>query len=98
MGCAGRLQSASIPEGLMRASTNRRRTLVDAAVLLALYGSGEAAQTANQEPNSLPEIVVTATSRPQDVIDVPYSISVMSGRDLKASAVTDLLTLARAVP
>lgn len=82
----------------MQTSTNRRRTLVHGAVMLALYGSTELAQAGDQDSNTLQEIVVTATSRPQDIIDVPYSISVMKGEDLKASAVTDLLTLARAVP
>ncbi len=85
-------------EGLMQTSTNRRRTLVHGAVMLAIYGSAHPARAENQGSNDLQEIVVTATSRPQDVIAVPYSISVMSGDDLKASAVTDLLTLARAVP
>lgn len=72
--------------------------MLQSAVILALYGSADLVLA--EEPNSttLQEVVVTATSRPQDIIEVPFSIAVIKGDDLKAAAVTDLLTLARAVP
>jgi outer membrane receptor protein involved in Fe transport len=82
----------------MHTMTKRRRTLIQSTVFLAIYGSEGLAHAGDPESGTLPEIVVTATSRPQDVIDVPYSITVIKGDDLKAAAVTDLLTLARAVP
>jgi outer membrane receptor protein involved in Fe transport len=82
----------------MQESSRWRRSPVQTAVALALYGSASLARADDQGGNSLQEVVVTATLRQQDVVEVPYSISAISGEDLKAAAVTDLLTLARAVP
>ncbi len=82
----------------MKTITNRRRTLVHSAVVLALYGSEGVSWADDQSNDTLQEIVVTATQRRQDIIDVPYSISALSADELKSSAVTDLVTLARAVP
>lgn len=82
----------------MKTITNRRRTLVHSAVVLALYGSEGVSWADDQSNATLQEIVVTATQRRQDIIDVPYSISALSADELKSSAVTDLVSLARAVP
>jgi len=88
----------------MQEDSRRRYSLIHTAVVLALYGSASIARA--QEQNSVPqqdsgpvqEVVVTATLRREDVTDVPYSISAISGDDLKAEGVTDLVTLARAAP
>ncbi len=47
---------------------------------------------------AIKEIVVTATQRESTVFDVPYSISVLTGSQIKRSGVQDLSDLVRAVP
>jgi len=47
---------------------------------------------------AIEEIVVTATRRESTVFDVPYSISVLTGSQIKRSGVQDLSDLVRAVP
>ena len=77
-------------------------TPVRAAVCVALYGvvpavhAQEAAST--EAPAVLQEVTVTATRRSQALEAVPYSLSVVSGEQLAASGVTDLASLATAVP
>jgi iron complex outermembrane receptor protein len=77
-------------------------TPVRAAVCVALYGvvpavhAQEAAST--ETPAVLQEVTVTATRRSQALEAVPYSLSVVSGEQLAASGVTDLASLATAVP
>src|SRR5580693_7715504 len=76
-------------------------TPVRTAVCIALYGMSQAAysQQAAMEPtDSLAEVVVTATRRVQTLEAVPYSISVVSSDQLAQAGVTDISSLATAVP
>src|ERR1700722_9749668 len=76
-------------------------TPVRSAVCIALYGMSQAAysQQAAMEPtDSLAEVVVTATRRAETLEAVPYSISVVSADQLAQAGVTDISSLATAVP
>ncbi len=48
--------------------------------------------------DTLEEVVVTANRREQNVLDVPYNISVISGQNLESSGVTSLTDIARLLP
>ncbi len=75
-------------------------TSLAAAVFFALYGLPHpaAADTADQTPDALQEITVTATRRAQTLEAVPYSLSVISADQIDASGATDIATLATQVP
>jgi outer membrane receptor protein involved in Fe transport len=78
-------------------------TPVRAAVCAALYGMSPAAHAqqaiSTQEPAAaLQEVTVTATRRTQTLEAVPYSMSVISADRLAETGVTDLASLATAVP
>lgn len=75
-------------------------TSVAAAVFFALYGLPRpaAADTADQAPETLQEITVTATRRVQALEAVPYSLSVISADQIDASGAADIATLAAQVP
>ncbi|MGO8855102.1 MAG: TonB-dependent receptor [Steroidobacteraceae bacterium] len=75
-------------------------TNIAAAVFFALYGLPHpaAADTADQTPDALQEITVTATRRAQTLEAVPYSLSVISADQIDASGATDIATLATQVP
>ena len=67
-----------------------------AAVALAL---GCAPQThAADQADTLEEVVVTANRRSQNVLDVPYNISAVSGQSLEDSGVTNLTDIGRLLP
>jgi iron complex outermembrane recepter protein len=72
-----------------------------AAAVAAILGSASAhAQTAPGEAaaSGLEEIIVTATRRPQNIVDVPYNISVVSGQQIEDDHVLDTAELMRSVP
>src|SRR5580693_6357055 len=76
-------------------------TPVRTAVCIALYGMSQAAysqQAGMEATDSLSEVVVTATRRVQTLEAVPYSISVVSSDQLAQTGVTDISSLATAVP
>ncbi len=83
------------PDARCPAATN-----IAAAVFFALYGLPHpaAADTADQTPDALQEITVTATRRAQTLEAVPYSLSVISADQIDASGATDIATLATQVP
>jgi outer membrane receptor protein involved in Fe transport len=71
------------------------------AVCIALYGIAPAVY-AQQAPtpatDTLAEVVVTATRRTETLEAVPYSISVVSADQIANAGVTDISSLATAVP
>jgi len=76
-------------------------TPVRTAVCMALYGVSQAVysqQAAVAPTDSLAEVVVTATRRAETLEAVPYSISVVSADQLAQAGVTDISSLATAVP
>ena len=82
----------------MQAQRFRSVLPVRAAVLIALYGGRNVAIAQAPPDDTLQEVIVTATSRTQDIEEVPYSISAISGDTLVATGVTDLVSLAREAP
>ncbi len=71
------------------------RTLA-AAIAAAL---GCAPQVRAADPgDTLEEIIVTASRREQNVLDVPYNISAVSGAELRTAGVTNLADIARLLP
>ena len=48
--------------------------------------------------DTLEEIVVTAGRREQNLLDVPYNISAVSGQSLQAAGITSLTDIARVLP
>ena len=81
------------PAEICRARRNRHpaRRLAPLALLLA------APTLAAQQP-ALEEIVVTAQKREQSLMDVPISVTAVSGEALAANLVTDIYDLRTAVP
>ncbi len=53
---------------------------------------------ATDAPDTLEEVVVTANRREQNVLDVPYNISALSGQALQTSGVASLTDIARLLP
>ena len=74
----------------------RPRQQLAAAIALAL-GSMPLAW-AGDTGDAIEEIVVTAGRREQNLIDVPYNISAVSGQSLEAAGVTSLTDIARLLP
>lgn len=71
-----------------------------AATISAILATGAlplAAQAA-APADDLPEIIVTATRRAEDIQDIPLNIAAIGGEQLEKQGVTDLAQLGRAVP
>lgn len=76
------------------------RILLAGCALLALMGTAHA-QTTPAAPTAEPEngdIIVTAQKRPEDVKDVPLSISVIGGAAIEKQKIQNYEDLARVVP
>jgi outer membrane receptor protein involved in Fe transport len=76
---------------------DRRRNVALAAAIAVALGSAPSAQ-ATDPSDTLEEVVVTANRREQNVLDVPYNISAVSGQALQAAEITSLTDIARLVP
>jgi iron complex outermembrane recepter protein len=68
------------------------------AASLSLAADGNAASEAAAEQGGLQEIVVTAQKRSEREQDVPISVAVVSGADLTAASITDVVSLPQLVP
>ncbi len=68
------------------------------AIAIALALGVPCAAPADESSEALQEIVVTANRREQNLIDVPYNISAVSGHELAAAGVTSLSDIARLLP
>ncbi len=87
-------------------TTKPQRTLLNSAIIAALAGSVSIPVLAQQAPANQPDaedktievIEVTAQNRVQSVNDVPISMNVVSGEDLRDAGVTDMQTLNRVAP
>ncbi len=53
---------------------------------------------AADQPDTLDEVLVTASRREQNLLDVPYNISAVSGPALQAAGITNLTDIARLLP
>ncbi len=67
-----------------------------AAAISAILATG--AVQAAQPADELPEIIVTATRRAEDIQDIPINIAALSGEQLQQQGITDLANLGRSVP
>ena len=74
----------------------RRNSLIATAVATAL--GLPAVVSAADEPTDLQEVVVTANRREQNVLDVPYNMSAVSGAALENADAKSLNDLARLLP
>jgi outer membrane receptor protein involved in Fe transport len=74
----------------------RRETTLAVAIALALAATPRT--HAADASDVLEEVVVTANRREQNVLDVPYNISAVSGPALQAAGVTSLTDIARLMP
>jgi iron complex outermembrane receptor protein len=74
------------------------RTYVSAATVLALASGPSLGQTHDDEISGPEEVVVTAQKRPERLLDVPMSISVLTGGDLTREGATTLKDIASEVP
>src|SRR5215510_13890196 len=83
-------------------STPRALPPMTIAATVAMILSGRAVPAlAADEPNEaegLQEVVVTAQRREQNVLDVPYNISAVSGASIEARQVLDTPELMRSIP
>jgi len=92
--------------GLMRQShraPNPQSRVLRRAIYAVLhasiaYAGGCLAAHAQGDDTTLSEIVVTASGRKQNIQDVPYNISALTGDTLQAQSITDYYELAKAVP
>ncbi len=86
---ANRLSARALPD-------HRPNGAIAAAIALAL-GLGPQAFAA-EPSDTLEEVVVTANRREQNVLDVPYNISAVSGQALQEAQITSLTDIARLLP
>jgi outer membrane receptor protein involved in Fe transport len=92
-----------LERGEMKAMTIRkpfRKEQLAIAVSSIIAGTGPQAmaQSAESEADTLEEIVVTASRREQNILDVPYNITAVSGEDIEAAVMLDNAELLRSVP
>ena len=64
----------------------------------SLSSAADSAASASDNGGELAEIVVTANRREENVLDVPYNISTVSGSALRDADVTDLAEISRLLP
>ncbi len=86
-----------------RFTTNRLRlasALLGGVSGIAMLASPAAAQTTqpDNEPAVVDEIIVTATRRSEDILDVPYNISAVSGAQIEEARMRDSVELLRSIP
>ncbi len=77
-----------------RSSRSTRSILAQAVSVAVLAGLGAESLQAQQ----LEEVIVTATKRAESVMDVPISITAMSGEDIRAVNLTDVKDLIAFTP
>ena len=65
---------------------------------LAPAGARAASPAADSADQTLSEIIVTATQRPENILDVPYNITAVSGAAIRNYHVLDAAELMREVP
>jgi outer membrane receptor protein involved in Fe transport len=64
----------------------------------AAHAEDKDGSEASQPVAELEEVTVTATGRAQSAVDVPYNLSVVTGKDLSDAGISDLAGLSREVP
>ncbi|MCC5868326.1 MAG: TonB-dependent receptor [Gammaproteobacteria bacterium] len=86
----------------MNDNITTRRTPLAAAICSILAGTALSAHAQSGDPQrgarSLEEIVVTASRREQNILDIPYNISAISGTEIAANHIIDNADLMRSIP
>jgi iron complex outermembrane recepter protein len=72
--------------------------IIARAVSLALAQTAPGDAAGVSRTDGLQEIVVTATRRSQDILDVPYNISAVSGQTIDDNHILDAAELMRSIP
>jgi iron complex outermembrane receptor protein len=75
----------------------RPHSLLASAIAVAL-GTAPQVYAATEPGDTLDEVVVTANRREQNVLDVPYNISAVSGPALSNAGVSNLSDISRLLP
>jgi len=76
----------------------RRAILASASVLTLMSGAAQAQQAASSTEGGVPEIIVTAQKRADNVNTVPMSITAATGEQLKRAGVTEVRDLVKIAP
>ena len=76
----------------------RRAILASASVLTLMAGAAQAQQAASSTEGGVPEIIVTAQKREENVNTVPMSITAATGEQLKRAGVTEIRDLVKIAP
>ena len=76
----------------------RRAILASASVLTLMSGAAQAQQAASSTEGGVPEIIVTAQKREENVNTVPMSITAATGEQLKRAGVTEVRDLVKIAP
>jgi len=82
------------PVRSLRAAVRRALLVGAGTAVIAPFAAGA---DSNGNPNSLDEVVVTANRRQENILDVPYSISAISGDTLEQSHVQTLSDLSHLI-
>ena len=76
----------------------RRAILASASILTLMAGAAQAQQAASSTEGGVPEIIVTAQKREENVNTVPMSITAATGEQLKRAGVTEIRDLVKIAP
>lgn len=82
----------------MNVSMPMRRSVLAAAISSITVGLGAQAAVAEESGTVIEEILVTANRRAQDVTEIPYNITAVSGDQMARTRVSSLEELARQIP
>jgi len=88
---------SALREAIRLASIAATGSTLFASTVLADAPSGNAGNSGGSGNDTLQEVVVTATRREQSILDVPYSITAISGDTLEQNHVQTLSDLSRQV-
>jgi outer membrane cobalamin receptor len=88
----------SAPKTQLQNAHGRRPPALLATAIAVALGTAPQAYAAAEPGDTLDEVVVTANRREQNVLDVPYNISAVSGPTLSNAGVANLSDISRLLP
>ena len=75
-----------------------RRRILAGVALLALPGAAFAETSADDQPTTLDDVIVTATKRETSLRETPIAIAVVNAETMKAAQIQSLLDIASSIP